>query len=107
MNEEDNGPGDLADDTVIDMPEGDVQAAWAHRSVIWRGRKELGVKFLNDIPHDWKLGARQLNEENIMSWANEWSPRGEDVIPKFVKVEDPNTMSDIRIEFSKLPLCFI
>ena len=105
--EEENGPGDLADNGVVEMSEGDVQSAWAYKNVIWRGRKELRVKFLNDIPHDWKLGGRQLNEGNIMSWASEWSLRGEGVLPMFIMVEDPNDKSDIRIKFSKWSLCFI
>ena len=99
--------GDLADDDVIEMPPDDVQAACAHRNVIWRGRKGLRVKFLNDIPPDWMLDGSKLNKANIMSWANEWSPPGESVIPKFVRVEDPSAESDIRVLFCKLSVCFI
>ena len=97
--------GDYANGGVIEMPPDDVQAAWAHRNVIWRGRKGLGVKFLNDIPPDWTFDGSKLNKANILSWANEWSLRGEGVIPKFVRVEDPSAESDIRVLFSKLSVC--
>ena len=93
---EDCGGGELDQDSL---------AAWVHKNVIWRERKELGVKFLNDIPKHWMYDGSQLNKGNIMSWANEWSMRGEDIIPEFVKIEDPNAESDIRVWFSKLYFC--
>ena len=80
----------------------DSLSAWVYQNVIWRRRKELGVKFLNEIPPDWMYDGRQLNIGNIMSWANEWSSRGEGIIPKFVRIEDPNAVSDIRVRFGKL-----
>ena len=87
-------------------PDEDALSAWVPRSVIWRGRKELGVKFLYEIPNGWTYAGKDLNTGNIMSWANVWSHRGEGIIPSFTEVKDANAPSDIKVEFnSKLTMC--
>ena len=78
----------------------DVLSGWVPKNVIWKGRDELGVKFLNNVPADWTYAGSGMNIGNIMSWANEWSLRGNGVIPKFTLVQETNARSDIRVEFT-------
>lgn len=85
----------------------DSLSAWVPKNqVIWRDRKDLRVKFLNEIPYGWTYARKDLNTGNIMSWANVWSLRGEGIIPSFTEVKDANAPSDIRVVFnSKLTVC--
>jgi hypothetical protein len=87
------------DGMEIDEAHGDVLSAWVPKNVLW-GKKELAVKFLNNIPAQWTYGGSGMNVGNIMSWADEWSLRGGGTIPKFTRVEEPSAPSDIRIEFN-------
>lgn len=81
-------------------PHGEALSAWVPRNVIWSGRTELQVKFLNTIPAEWTYGGSGMNVGNIMSWANEWSLRGEGIIPKFTRVLDASAPSNIRVMFT-------
>lgn len=78
----------------------DVLSAWVPKNVIWKGRKELTVKFLNIIPPEWTYSGSGMNVGNIMSWANEWSLRGGGTIPTFTLVQDVGTPSDIHVKFT-------
>lgn len=80
--------------------EEDTLSAWVPKNVIWRGRKDLRVKFLNEIPDGWTYAGKDLNTGNIMSWANVWSLQGEGIIPSFTEVKDANAPSDIRVVFN-------
>ena len=95
--------GDLdcsfSDPDSTDTPD-DVLRAYVPPNVIWRGKKELAVKFLNDIPDDWTYAGSGMNIGNIMSWAKEWSLRGNGVIPNFILVEEPSARSNIRVKFT-------
>ena len=92
---------EAASDTALETePEGDVLSAWVPKNVIWRGRTDLQVKFLNDTPSHWTYGGSGMNVGNIMSWANEWSLRGGGTIPTFTWIQDPNAPSDIRVKFT-------
>ena len=85
---------------IDEEPQGDVLSAWVQKNVLWKGRKELRVKFLSTIPHEWTYGGSGMNVGNIMSWANEWYLRGGGTIPKFSLVQDVNAPSDIRVSFT-------
>ena len=90
---------DIHSGTVEGHAYGDVLSGWVPENVLW-DRKELAVKFLNNIPSQWTYGGSGMNFGNIMSWANEWSLRGGGTIPKFTRVEEPSARSDIRIMFT-------
>ena len=77
-------------------PQGDVLSAWVPKNVLW-SKKQLTVKFLNDIPAQWTYSGGGMNVGDIMSWANEWSLQGGGIIPKFTWVQDA---SDIRVLFT-------
>ena len=87
------------DDTKSKV-QGGGSSAWAPKDVVWKGRKELGVKFLNVIPQQWTYAGSGMNVGNIMSWANEWHLRGGGTIPKFTWVQGANAPSDIRVLFT-------
>jgi hypothetical protein len=57
------------------------------------------VEFLDPIPNDWTYEKSDLNLGNIISWAKEWSLRGDGVIPSFKK-RTKEAQSDIRIRFN-------
>ena len=79
--------------------DGERLPACASPRCVWRGRKELLVKFLDPIPKHWTYRGRDLNFGNILSWANEWSLRGGGVIPSFTEYAS-EAQSDIRIRFN-------
>ena len=103
FDEEDIRSGTVEPDEAMETEEGhahgDVLSAWVPKNALW-GKKELAVKFLNDIPAQWTYGGSGMNVGNIMSWANEWSLRGGNTIPKFTRVDQPSAPSDIRIKFT-------
>ena len=99
LDEADTASGTVESDDMETEPEGDVLSAWVPKNVIWRGKKELRVKFLNNIPSEWTYGGSGMNVGNIMSWAKEWSLRGGGTIPTFTRIEDVNAPSDIRVKF--------
>ena len=72
---------------------------WVPKGVIWEGKRELRVEFLNRIPSDWTYKGRRLTKDQILSWANEWSVRGDGHIPVFVLARDAPS-SDIRVMFN-------
>ena len=78
---------------------GDVLSVRVPKNALW-DKKELAVKFLNDIPTQWTYGGSKMNVGNIISLANEWNRRGGGTIPKFTRVGEPSAPSDIRIEFN-------
>ena len=90
---------------VVDEAQGDVLSAWVPKNALWKGRKELRVKFLNIIPAEWTYGGSGMNVGNIMSWANEWHLRGGNTIPKFALVQEVNAPSDIRVLFNSKTNC--
>ena len=105
LDEEDMRSGTVEPDEAMETDEGhaygDVLAAWVPKNVLWGNhKKELTVKFLNNILPQWTYGGSGMNVGNIMSWANEWYLRGGGTIPKFTWVEGPSAPSDIRIEFN-------
>jgi hypothetical protein len=67
--------------------------------IIWHKKKELRVKFLDEIPISWTYSGRRLNCELILKWANEWSSGGAGVVPRFVVVHRDEEPSDIRVAF--------
>ena len=69
------------------------------KNVLWN-KKELAVKFLNDVPSQWTYAGSGMNVGNIMSWANQWSARGGNTIPKFTRVQSVSAPSDIRVLFT-------
>ena len=79
----------------------DSLSAFVPKKVTWKGRKELRVKFLSVIPSSWTYAGSGLNTGNILSWASEWSLRGEGFIPSFTLVKDANAPSDIRVLFNR------
>ena len=100
MDEADIRSGTVEPDAMETDTQGDVLSAWVPKNVIWSGRTELCVKFLNNIPAQWTYGGSGMNVGNIMSWANEWSLRGEGIIPRFTQVQDVSSPSDIRVMFT-------
>ena len=85
---------------VADEAQGDVLSAWVPKNALWKGRKELRVKFLSIIPAQWTYGGSGMNIGNIMSWANEWHLRGGNTIPTFTLVQEVDAPSDIRVLFT-------
>ena len=97
--DEEDVDGSLAGPESTDTQ--DTLSGWVPTDeVIWRGKKELGVKFLNTIPSVWTYDGSGMNTGNIISWANRWSDLGNGVIPKFFHVKKHNARSDIRVEFT-------
>lgn len=61
--------------------------------------KEWRVKFLND-PCETKARSN-IDIITILKWANEWSQRGNNVIPKFIHYsDDENSQADIHVTFA-------
>ena len=79
--------------------DGKLMPACASPRYVWRSRKVLLVQFLDSIPEDWTCVGRDINFENIISWANQWSLRSGGVIPSF-KMYIDEAKSDIRVCFN-------
>ena len=76
-----------------------MQSAYVPQDALWEGFKDLRVEFLNKIPDDWTCGdGEAMNTANILSWANEWSLKGEGKIPRFVPARGGG--SEIRVWFN-------
>ena len=109
LDEEDVCSGNVEPDAMeVDeiQAEGDVLSAWVPKNVLWKGRTELHVKFLNDIPAQWTYGGSGMNVGNIVSWANEWNLRGGGTIPEFTLVRGADAPSDIRVLFTSKTKCY-
>ena len=88
------------DDNIIEIDsDGDLLPACASPRCVWRRKTKLLVEFLDRIPSQWVYEGREINFGNIISWANEWSLRGGEVIPSFKKYTN-EVQSDIRIRFN-------
>ena len=70
---------------------------WAPKGVIWKDKKELRVKIIENIPSHWTYCGRGINTSDIFSWANEWNSLCSN-IPSFTLVQDDP--SDIRILYN-------
>ena len=68
------------------------------RDVVWRGRKELRVAFMNQVPLCWRYQGRIITYGEVLRIANIWSFLGGGVVPKFVEVKGP---SDVRVMFNR------
>ena len=90
---------DMRSGTVEGHANGDALSGWVPENVLW-DKKELAVKFLNNIPSQWTYDGSEMNTGNIESWANVWYLLGGGTIPKFTLVDQPSAPSDIRIEFN-------
>ena len=77
----------------------ELLSACANPRCLWREKEVLIVEFLNSIPN-WTYEGRDINFGNIISWAKEWSLRGDGVIPSFRKKRTNEAQSDIRILFN-------
>lgn len=103
LDEADVRSGTVEPDSMdIDEVQGDVLSAWVPKNALWN-KKELAVKFLNDVPPQWTYAGSGMNVGNIMSWANEWYLRGGGTVPKFTRVQDASAPSDIRVMFTSKP----
>ena len=101
LDEADVRSGTVEPDSMeIDDVQGNVLSAWVPQNIIWKGRNELTVKFLNTIPQEWTYSGSGMNVGNIMSWANEWSLRGGGAIPTFTLVQNVSAPSDIHVKFT-------
>ena len=70
------------------------------RDVLWRGKKELRVAFINQVPSSrrWRYQGRIITHGEVLRIANIWSFLGSGVVPKFVEVKGP---SDVRVMFNR------
>ena len=67
----------------------------------WIGHQKLRVQFMNTIPHHWrKEDDSPTSTDDILSWANEWSRKGDGIIPCFVEARQ-NEVAEIRISFNR------
>ena len=76
-------------------------SAFVNTHLIWEGRKELYVKFMN--VQDFK--ECRFNKQNILGWANSWRDKepckeADKVIPKFVECVERDAHSDIRVKIA-------
>ena len=75
--------------------------SWIPNDVIWKNKKELYVKFLNEIPPNWIYSGHDLDIETIKTWILEWNPEVDSIIPHFVFVDEYHAIhSDIRVKFT-------
>lgn len=74
-----------------------VGELWAQPGLLWE-KKEIKVKFMNDIPA-WKNDeGKWINVTDILPIANQWHDCERSVVPKFVEYD--NGPSDVRVEFN-------
>ena len=83
-----------------DMPD-DAAAAYVNPTKMWRGRTDLKVYFIEsdlEVLKRWMVDRSPMTPEVILAWAGEWNSELAKAIPRFARVDSPDS-ADIRIAF--------
>ena len=91
-------------------PSGAAGAYVISRSKLWKGKKNLKVYFMDDVPNHWKCHNDPLTIRVILDWAKVWYNNlpadidGRQHIPKFVRTGSIRE-ADIRVQLGSGRIC--